>query len=205
MADVFLSFNSARNEALTAIYRASYVSDSQEYYGIQEIQQLIGSKVGKVFLRKVMASLDEDSLVNESSYDEDGPYYTLTAKGWEAAETLIRALLKSENPVEGVPASDRVVTLTDNQRSSIADGLDEIGREIAQSNEAGSALGDQKDRIVAEFEAGKSVIRSRRVRLEALVGVLATPLRYLAEKFSGAAIGELAKKLLDVIWKVINS
>ncbi len=202
---MFLSFAAVRNEALVTLYRATYASDGQEFFTVEDMLASSGVSVGLVFYRKVLRDLRDSGLVEEDSHDGDGPYYSLTAKGWEVAEKSVQALTQGGDPVEGVPASDRVVTLTDNQRNEISGDISELSAEISRSNEAGLLLGDQKDRVQAELSAASSLFQASKVRLGALLAVLATPLRFLAEKFSGSAIGELAKKLLEEIWKAMNS
>jgi hypothetical protein len=202
---LFVSFDTVRREALLALYRLTYSSDEQEYFTRDEIAEKSEVSVGAVFFSRVLLGLASEELVISNSYDESGTYYSLTNAGWASAERIALSMLKSGEPVEGVPASDRVVTLSDNQHATFEEALDDLSSELEKSNEVGDVLGDSRPRIQAEISAGRRLILPKFVRLDAIVAVLVTPLRYLVEKFSGAAVGEIAKKLLDLLWKMINS
>jgi hypothetical protein len=202
---MFVPFDTARQQVLLALYRLTYYSEAQEYFSVKEISDNLSLSVGAVFLSRTLRGLVGDSMVNTSDYEDDEYQYLLTNSGWAAAEKLALAALSGGEAVEGVPASDRVVAIDDNQRSDIDEAIGKIAAEIQTSNEIGAALGDGRPRIEAELDAGRRLILPKFVRIEAIVAVLATPLRYLMEKFSGAAVGELAKKLLDLLWKMINS
>ncbi|MGA1797790.1 hypothetical protein VH567_03310 [Sphingomonas sp. 4RDLI-65] len=202
---MFVTFDTVRREVLLSLYRLTYYSDKQEYFSKEEIADKISLSVGSVFLSRALRGLVGEDLVENSDFENDEYHYLLTNAGWAAAEKLALSGLKDGEPVEGVPASDRVVSIDDNQRSDIDGTIEKLAAEIQTSNEIGAALGDSRPRIEAELEAGRRLILPKFVRIDAIVAVLATPLRYLMEKFSGAAVGELAKKLLDLLWKMINS
>jgi hypothetical protein len=202
---VIVPFYEVRREALLALYRLVYSSDKQEFFTRDEIAQETFVQVGAVFFGRVITDLVEDDKFQRSSWETDGEFFTLTNAGWSEAERLTLTLFKGGEAVEGVPASDRIVTPTDNQRQAIQATVEQIISEVRASNEVGDTLGDEKQRIEAELVAGGDLVKTSKVRLGAVITVLATPLRYLAEKFSGAAIGELAKKLLDLLWKLIST
>jgi hypothetical protein len=103
------------------------------------------------------------------------------------------------------PASDRIVRIDDNQREQLSEGLSEISKELRSgSNELGAELGDEGERIAAEMDSGRALITSRSIRLDALVTLLMKPLKFLTEKFAGAALGELAKRLITELLKLIS-
>lgn len=202
---MFVSFDTVRREVLLSLYRLTYFSEKQEYFSKDDIADNVSLSVGAVFLSRALRGLVTESLVETSDYEDDEYHYLLTNAGWAAAEKIALSMLTDGEPVEGVPASDRVVSIDDNQRSDIDETIEKLATEIQISNEIGAALGDSRPRIEAELEAGRRLILPKSVRIGAIFAVLATPLRYLMEKFSGAAVGELAKKLLDLLWKMINS
>lgn len=129
-----------------------------------------------------------------------GPSWTaLALKGIVASGSL------EEMPgyETGVPASDRIVTIGDNQRHELASKIDEISSNLAKSNAVKNELGEEADRIVAELKAGRELLAVGSARISALVAVLLKPLRYLAEKFSDGAIGALAGALVVELLKLI--
>jgi hypothetical protein len=87
----------------------------------------------------------------------------------------------------------------------LSEGLSEISKELRSgSNELGAELGDEGERIAAEMDSGRALITSRSIRLDALVTLLMKPLKFLTEKFAGAALGELAKRLITELLKLIS-
>jgi hypothetical protein len=103
----------------------------------------------------------------------------------------------------GIPASDRIVSIGDNQRAKFVEQLNEVTKAIVQSNSVRDELGDDADRIVAEINAGKQLLSVAKARISALVAVLLKPLRYLAERFTDGAIGALATALVVELLKLI--
>ena len=202
---MIVPFHEVRREALLALYRLIYSSDRQEFFTRDEIAEEAFVQVGAVFFGRVIADLVEDEKIQRSSWETEGELFTLTNIGWSEAEKFTLAAFRNGESVEGVPASDRLVTPSDNQMQAIQATVQEIITEVRFSNVAGDVLGNEKKRIEAELVAGSELVKTGTIRLGAVVTVLATPLRYLADKFSGAAIGELAKKLLDLLWKLISS
>jgi hypothetical protein len=101
-------------------------------------------------------------------------------------------------------ASDRLVTFSDNQRVEISNKIDAIVNEINESNAVSVELGDDKERISSEVSSGKSLLGASKVRLKALVEILLKPLKFLVEKFSGEAVGELAKQLIHALFEAMK-
>ncbi|MGA9582062.1 MAG: hypothetical protein WBR13_08855 [Allosphingosinicella sp.] len=102
-----------------------------------------------------------------------------------------------------IPASDRIVALDDNQRAELIHPLEQISKEIQTSNSTRNELGEEADRISAEIDAGIDLAKAGRVRLSAIIAVLIKPLKFIAERFSGAAIGTLATELIKALLKLL--
>lgn len=101
------------------------------------------------------------------------------------------------------PAADRVVLFDDNLKAATQATLDEIIANLTESNSAIEELGEEKDRVVSELNAGKELTKSNRIRVRAIAEILLKPLRFLAEKFSEGAIGALAAALIVELLKVL--
>lgn len=142
---------------------------------------------------------------------------TITSEGYREVENQLKKpgsfirlyaehgddWLNSQTIHDGdVPASDRIVSRSDNQAQieEIALKLDEIGNDLAVNNEIGSALGDDRGLLQSEIEASKVLVKSEKFRLAKLLSLLGPALKFLAEKFSGSAIGEAAKHLITLIF-----
>jgi hypothetical protein len=97
-----------------------------------------------------------------------------------------------------VPASDRMVTPSDNQEAydnSVA-SLAELESELRISNEAGDVFGDDRQVAAQEISTLQILIAGARVRSEPTLAFAKKCLSWIAEKAGAAAIGELAKRAL---------
>jgi hypothetical protein len=100
-----------------------------------------------------------------------------------------------------VPASDRLVTRSDNRLEIEVLEADVRGlvEELESNNEAAVDLGDEKDVIVGELKAAESLVSQPVFRLTRLATLILPGLKFLADKFASGAIGELAKRLIAAI------
>lgn len=100
-----------------------------------------------------------------------------------------------------IPASDRIVTRSDNRAEIEVMESDFHGlvEELDSNNEVSIALGDEKDVINGELRTAETLISQPAFRLSKLSSLVLPALRYLAEKFASGAIGEMAKRLIAAI------
>ncbi|TRW17692.1 hypothetical protein [Glacieibacterium frigidum] len=106
--------------------------------------------------------------------------------------------------IDGVPASDRIVSRDDNRGAlqDIDDRVSEALEIIRTDNTVADALGEDRDVITGELNASKALISAGKFRFDRLIAVIAPALRYLADKFSGGAIAEVAKRLLALLLEI---
>src|SRR6185437_9536107 len=92
-----------------------------------------------------------------------------------------------------VPASDRIVTLNHNSDAykETVETLDKLEDAVEQANDYPDA--EDKEQRLAELSAGKRLLSSARVRVAAAVAVLSPLLLWLADKFVGSLIGQIAQ------------
>lgn len=104
------------------------------------------------------------------------------------------------------PASDRIVRIDHNSRSFeiTANGLEEISKDLEKSNEIGGLLGNYKEILLSEIRALQELFKSSYVRATAIFALAIPPLKFLAKEFSASSIGELAKKLIEEIFKMVT-
>ncbi|QDC10175.1 hypothetical protein FHY55_13365 [Oceanicola sp. D3] len=102
-----------------------------------------------------------------------------------------------------IPGSDRFVRIDHNapEVKEITDGLDEIATQISKSN---SLKGDVKEFVPAELSAGRQLLRGSLLRVKAALEVIVSPLKYLAEKFLDAGVGQLAAAILALILALLG-
>jgi hypothetical protein len=126
-------------------------------------------------------------------------------EAFQAARTLTAESDTIDVFLPSIPAADRIVTIDHNQSEDISLKIEAISAELRNNNQVGSDIPDVKDRLVSEFRAGSELIRGRSIRLRAFFEILIKPLKYLADKFASATIGELAKQLLAILLKIVGS
>lgn len=100
-----------------------------------------------------------------------------------------------------IPASDRVVTLSDNHPVSMQ--LRALAEELKVSNSIQVEMGEVAERVNAEIDAAVVLTSAKKVRITALIALLTKSLKFLAEKFAGSAVGTLAAELIKALMKLL--
>lgn len=97
-----------------------------------------------------------------------------------------------------VPASDRIVTIGDNG-ADLSVQISEIKEEVRTLNDEDGKLEGRRDRIMSELSAGQELLKSRTVRVQALIATIGRALNFIAKEFAGGIIGDKAVKLLQLL------
>lgn len=102
-----------------------------------------------------------------------------------------------------IPASDRIVTINHNAEEYhiVIKKLGELEVNIKQSN---SIDNEEKDRLLAELNAGESILKRTSVRLWAIAGGLGSVLWYIVISFRDAAAGQIADDILTLLRQFIG-
>ena len=105
------------------------------------------------------------------------------------------------DPLEEIPASDRVVRRSDNELTieQIRGDIEQVRQALREDNELGADLGDEREIIDLELEIADLVVQRPRFRLKSLLNWLLPALSFLADKFASGAIGEVAKRLVSLL------
>jgi hypothetical protein len=100
--------------------------------------------------------------------------------------------------IGGVPASDRIVTLSDNQQTDLEASTTELIEIVEKQN---GVDGDQsmKQQIVGQLKAGRELVLAGVFKLVLIEQTILSVLGGLIEKYKNQAIGQAAKKLLDLL------
>ena len=90
-----------------------------------------------------------------------------------------------------VPAADRIVTLDHNSRgyTETVDSLSQVLDVVQRSNEIGAEEPDTRERVVAELDAGKRLLKATQVRAQAVWLVVYPALRWIASQTVGTIVG----------------
>ena len=144
---------------------------------------------GNASINRIGYKFVEEQLIQSDSFLT---IYSEHGDDWLINQTLQRG---------GIPASDRVVSRQDNlpQIEEIVTEIDGLIHELKADNEVGSALGDDREILISEASASKELLRSERFRVARLAQLIVPGLKFLADKFGGGAIGEVAKRLVSLI------
>lgn len=99
-----------------------------------------------------------------------------------------------------IPASDRVVSLGHNSppQVEVAEKIDELTELLRTTNEFPGS-DEEKDQILGELFAGKSLLHSDQVRVSAVRETIGSALRWLMEKAAGSVVGRAAGAVWDYI------
>jgi hypothetical protein len=102
--------------------------------------------------------------------------------------------------IGGVPASDRVVTLSDNQQSELEEASSKLIEEVEKSN---GIDGDPTFRqvVLGQLKAGRELIRAQIFSAEMMRLIMMDALKSLIKKYEGHVIGAAAATLMDLLIK----
>ena len=156
----------------------------------------------------MLSSLAKDGLITLDQYDESSPaHYTLSDEGFQYVEGLptLTDLLGSESNIEDdssvIPASDRFVTLSDNQQSKLEITATELIDEVEKAN---GIDGDPTFRqiVIGQLKAGRELIRATIFDVQIMHLTLIETLQLLVKRYDQGVIGSLAGALLIELAKI---
>lgn len=192
-----------RDQILLILYDYMLTSDHESFwFNIPAIQDALSSETPGAFVERAVSSLIAAKLVEQGGSNPlRKDLFALTEHGIRQAETLISKAGISVEEYEPAPSADVILTRLENpdEFKSLAEGFQSLRQEIASSNSAAEVLEDDKDVFLTELDAASTMVGSDRVRVSRLNALILPPLRYLAAKFRDQAIGEAAKRLIQLL------
>ena len=123
-------------------------------------------------------------------------------KGWnrsDATDETFQFLAESGR----APASDRVVSFSDNEILDLDAKSTELIDQLSKQNQIAETPG-LRELILGQLKAGRELIRAGSVRLFVLQVTLLESLTYLAKKYDGEIVGALAGQLIEALLKLIG-
>lgn len=119
---------------------------------------------------------------------------------------------QSEDPIQKnfvsqIPASDRFVTLTHNSpEAKEIDGVIEcIVTELRESNSIAEIAGADRDRLVAEGNASRDLLRGEQISWDKMRTLVLTFLKEVSKKFKDEAISWGVSKAIALISKLLGT
>ncbi|MBJ6123108.1 hypothetical protein [Sphingomonas mollis] len=141
-------------------------------------------------------------------YDELGPAWLNRAldglrKQVEQAGSLDAIASQSVVKETKVPASDRVVTFSDNQVTELDEQTTAIIDAVSAQNQIDGVPG-LRELVLGQLKAGRELLRAGSFRLYLIELTLIETLRMLVKRYEKEAIGGLASALIAVLLKHIG-
>ena len=206
--------NSLSEAVLFHLFMLSQIGNGRTK--VDKLSDQFDIAVGGKRMELALEALEARKLIYNS---RDG-FYTIERKGYsyveeqlEIDQTIINEYSKFGDHwlerqtlgIGDIPASNRIVTRSDNQKEmeEIDNEVSLIQQELNENNEVGDDLGEDKSLIKVELEAAQVITKHNRFRVSSILNLILPALRYLADKFGSAAIGESAKRLIALLLGLI--
>ena len=123
-------------------------------------------------------------------------------------EGIFNKEVPQTNSTENVPASNRTVTLTDNQREEASQTLEDVIKEFQKDHHFDNEWVAEKNALLKTLEAGKDYIQHKVIDVR--IGTMMTigPLKEIVAKYDQAAVGgtvsALAQKAIELLMKLME-
>jgi hypothetical protein len=151
-------------------------------------------------LRLIVDDLEARGFVRASRTlgggDEGGLDLRLTAAAVEAVEELLEDHPEYAEPAAGLssaPASDRYVTLTDNQRAGVVGDIRDLSVVVSGANDVGD---EERQIALSEIAAFEATIIQSRVPADLVERFTKRVLSWILTVFGAALAGEIAQALI---------
>jgi hypothetical protein len=214
-----LKANTLSKILLVRLYK-NFITDANETPEGGNIMHMFDGRISKGLLSTASDMLHQNGSISKAN-NENGTYtVVLQPRGREIAESWLEAddvdtvkyfkkgneyldqfegLLPKTN--DGIPASDRIVTLDDNDPKvkKARQALDRVAEEIRKNNNYAETEPADWGQRMAESEANKRLFAAPRISVETIKRVVLNSLHYLAKKFVDHAIGIAAATAIATI------
>jgi hypothetical protein len=104
--------------------------------------------------------------------------------------------------LDQAPASDRIVTLTDNQAEVLKGKTAELIEAFQKENAVDGEVG-LRARIIGQLKAGNELLMSGIFSVQAMIFTMVSALNFLAKRYEKEIIGALASALLVELAKIL--
>lgn len=112
----------------------------------------------------------------------------------------------SEDMLGEIPASDRTVTVLHNSEDGkvLNSGLDLIEQDLSTNNEVADEAGEDRERLLSEVKASRTLLWSERLRVDVLRSVILKFLKEISEKFKVKSVDWGVSQMIDVIEHILK-
>jgi DNA-binding PadR family transcriptional regulator len=177
-----------KEAALASLYEYLLTAEADAYwFFFKDVREQINPPPSGALLHIALQSLKDEGLV-DITFEGEEDLFTLTPQGIEKAEKIHSKFHSGEPQVLDVATQKARI-------EAIRKALEEIENELRGNNE----IGEERDLFAGELAAARVLAGRDKFRLARLIALIIPMLRYLADKFAGSAIGELAKQLTKLL------
>jgi hypothetical protein len=198
-----IRFDELKHSILIVLYDYMLTSDHETFwFSVPSIQDGLPPAASGALTQRAIDSLISDSELEVGSSDGvSKDVYALTELGIASAEAVIEQRGVSIEDYEPAPSADVILSRFSDPaiHSELNSQIGELKRELETSNSVAAVLGDDRDLITEEVDVAVQFAAKDRLRVARLQALILPTLRFLAEKFAGQAIGELAKRLVQFL------
>ena len=201
---------------LYMIFERSHNTDGPFRLGSGALMALVRPhKIGGSIVTAAISELRSDNRINFSS--EAGGVYEISAAGLKfveqqlsdlrsATHSALRALLIKPIVVEGIPASDRTVTLDHNSESykEAVRKVEETIATLSKANDIGELLPGEQATAVSALTEGKKLLAAKELRWSSVQAFLIPKLRWIADKAAGSLVGKFAIGAIEAIIRLFG-
>jgi DNA-binding PadR family transcriptional regulator len=195
-------FQDLKVQIRLVLYDYMLTSDHETFwFGIPEIREALPEEASGAFVKRALDALISSGDVERGKGEPDVDIFALTERGIEAAERLLEERGQKVRLYSPAPSVDRILTRNDDpeEHAALHTGFRELTEEIRTNNLVSSELGDVKEIIEIEVKVAEELTSKEKFRVGRLAAFIIPTLRFLAEKFVGSAVGELAKRLIHLL------
>lgn len=205
-----VGFETIKEQILVVLYDYMLTSDSEQFwFSATQIREGLSESVSGAFFIRALRSLTDGDEIEVGVGDPlgeapDSPIYALSEEGIISAEEILIKKGWTLDDYHPAPSADRIISRIEEPtlHAEIHQGISDLAAAIAKSNEAGDLLGGEKDLIDDELKAATEISSKERFRLKRLAAFILPTLQFIASKFFGSAIGEAAKNLANLLFKI---
>ena len=196
-------FDELKNSILVVLYDYMLTSDHETFwFSVTSIQDGLPPAVSGALTQRAIDSLVSDGDLEVGS--SDGlmrDVFALTESGIGAAESIIEERGVSIEDYEAAPSADVILSRLEQPtvHAELNANLGHLRDELLTSNSAADILGDDRDLITEEIQVASELAAKDRFRVSRLKAFILPTLRFLADKFAGQALGELAKRMVHML------
>jgi DNA-binding PadR family transcriptional regulator len=199
-------FKDLKEQIRLVLYDYMLTSDHEAFwFGIPEIREALSEETSGAFVKRALDALIDEGEVEEGRGGEpEQDVFALTEDGIQSTERILEERGQKVRLYSPAPSADRILSRIDdeNEHKELEKGFKELREAISKNNLVASELGDVRDIIEVEVNVAQELTAKERFRVSRLAAFIIPTLRFLSEKFFGEAVGELAKRLIDLLMRL---